>query len=436
MRCHDRFFRVFVLLVCGCALGGCLRADGRTPPNPAKYRAVRIKKVPLESKQRRLLDKYRLKPYESVYPDGGEGIKFVMAEPAGQLGRTQKVPLVLFLHGLGEHGPDLTRLLKQPAIFRLAGAKFQKKHPCWFLAPQSAARKERFDSYDIHNPAEAMQETMDIINWMVRNAQPAVDRNRIYVVGLSSGGRAAFDATVYFPKAFAAVVPIATIYSVSRINEKNVNHYWLIYNRESMDERVWKLAQKTKKKVEELGGEFIIGQYAGKGHDAWNDAFSEPRLWDWVFAQNRDRSKTKSLNTSTLARLRPRGADKTPPMRASSTLESEGSNAPERAVDGLLKSMFVSTAPAKPGEYWQVEFNPAIIRRNIRILSGDNRGKRVPKGCKVMTAPFKNMFQDAETIRGANTILEPSRPVRFLRVVVPEGFSGPLILREVLLEGQ
>jgi pimeloyl-ACP methyl ester carboxylesterase len=296
--------------------------------------------------------------------------------------------------------------------------------------------KERFDSIDIYNPAEPLQETMDIVSWMVRNAQPAVDPNRIYIVGLSSGGRAAFDATVYFPKAFAAVVPVATIYSVSRINKDNVNHYWLLYNRESMKERAWEVAQMTKKKVEELGGEFIFGQYAGKGHNAWNAAFSEPRLWDWVFAQNRDRSKTKSLNTSVLARLNPSGRGKNPPMRASSTLEAEGNNAPERAIDGLQKSMFVSTAPAEPGGYWQVEFNPAVVRSSIRILSGDNKGKRVPKGCKVMMSPFENMFPDSETIREADMSLRPDKPVRFLRIAVPKGFSGPLILREVSVEAQ
>jgi len=382
-----------------------------------------------------MLDKYRLKAYESVYPDGGEGIQFVMAEPAGQLGRMQKVPLVLFLHGLGD-GASLKRMFRQSAIFRLAGEEFQKKHPCWFIAPQCVGKKGRFSSYDMKDPSEPMQETMDNINWMVRNARPAVDRDRIYVVGLSSGGRAAFDFTYHFPKAFAAVVPVASLYPMGKINKDNVNHYWLIFNRGNMSKRLWEGGQKIKKKVEELGGEFRFGQYERKRHDAWSAAFSEPGLWNWVFAQNRDRSKTKSLNTSTLARLRPRGADKTPPMRASSTLESEGGNAPERAVDGLLKSMFVSTAPAEPGEYWQVEFNPAIIRRNIRILSGDNRGKQVPKGCKVMTAPFENMFRDAGTIREENTILKPRHPVRFMRIVVPEGFPGPLILREVSVEGQ
>ena len=58
----------------------------------------------------------------------------------------------------------------------------------------------------------------------------------------------------------------------------------------------------------------------------------------------------------------------------------------------------------------------------------------MPKGCKVMMSPFENMFPDSKTIRAADMRLHSSRPIRFLRIVVPKGFSGPLILREVSVE--
>lgn len=52
---------------------------------------------------------------------------------------------------------------------------------------------------------------------------PQVDRNRIYVVGLSMGGMATYDLAVRFPDTFAAAVPICgTVNPVRLADAANV----------------------------------------------------------------------------------------------------------------------------------------------------------------------------------------------------------------------
>lgn len=48
---------------------------------------------------------------------------------------------------------------------------------------------------------------------------PQVDRNRIYVVGLSMGGMATYDLAVRFPDTFAAAVPICGTVNPVRLTD-------------------------------------------------------------------------------------------------------------------------------------------------------------------------------------------------------------------------
>jgi dienelactone hydrolase len=314
-------------------------------------------------------------------------------------------------------------------VFKLADKAAQKRQPCYILAPQHL-KGESFFHFRPSTPSEPLQKAMDILNWTLKHADPPIDPERVYVVGPSSGGMGAFEASAKYPGVFAAVVAVATGYFPYMLTEYNVNRYWCLFNRADLA-RMAECNRSFQKKVVELGGEFRAGEYQGDGHDAWTAAFSEPRLWEWVFSQNR--SRTKPLGQVAA----PAGADAPGAviaMRASASMEAEGFNKAEDAVDGLLKSAFVSIDPAPAEGYWQVEFDPPVSRKRIRLITGDPQGKYVAKGCAVTVSPDGKLFMAAGTVRGAETVIRPSLPVRVLRVAVPPGFKQPLAIRELSVD--
>ena len=65
----------------------------------------------------------------------GRYLPAALYEPEVQPGETY--PLVLFLHGVGEQGDDLKKVMEfTPGADVFAAADWQAKHPCYVLAPQ------------------------------------------------------------------------------------------------------------------------------------------------------------------------------------------------------------------------------------------------------------------------------------------------------------
>jgi len=101
-------------------------------------------------------------------------------------------PLVLFLHGAGERGDDLDLVKKHgPPKLVEAGKEF----PFVLVSPQCPA-----DHW--WQP----QELTALLDEIVEKQK--IDKDRIYVTGLSMGGFGTWSLAAYSPKRFAAIVPV------------------------------------------------------------------------------------------------------------------------------------------------------------------------------------------------------------------------------------
>lgn len=121
-------------------------------------------------------------------------------------------PLVVFLHGSGERGTDGDVALKYIGPV-LATREMRTKHPCYVLAVQCPRDKTWVEPGPrTMNPTMAEEPSMTIRGVMAAMDQiikeKAVDRERIYLTGLSLGGYGAWDLAMRRPGMFAAVVPI------------------------------------------------------------------------------------------------------------------------------------------------------------------------------------------------------------------------------------
>lgn len=105
----------------------------------------------------------------------------------------KKYPLIVSLHGAGGGGNDNRRQLKDWNR-QLADEKMRKDYPSYVLAPQSKGPWNKTQ----------LQHIKDIIRDL-----PAVDMDRIYIMGHSMGGHGTFIMIQVDPTYFAAAAPSA-----------------------------------------------------------------------------------------------------------------------------------------------------------------------------------------------------------------------------------
>lgn len=219
----------------------------------------------------------------------GLTLPYRLLEPAGaEAGR--KYPLVLFLHGAGERGDDNTAPLKHAAR-DFADPGLRARHPAYVVIPQCPANGKwsdvdwSKDASDLPERAsDAMQTTKELLDEMVEKA--AVDRDRIYVTGLSMGGFGTWDVIARHPDFFAAAAPICGGGDPATVGRFKSLPIWCFHGAQ---DQVVKVAR-SREMVESLraaGSGVRYTEYPDAQHDSWTRTYANPEFHDWLFAQRR-----------------------------------------------------------------------------------------------------------------------------------------------------
>ena len=122
---------------------------------------------------------------------------------------TEKIPLVLLLHGYGSSGA------RQEAYMKFSAIADQKKFA--LISPDGTTNRNADKFWnagsiccDFYNSqVDDEQYLMDLISYSVKKY--SLDKNRIYVVGHSNGGAMAYRLACKRPNTFAAVASLAGI---------------------------------------------------------------------------------------------------------------------------------------------------------------------------------------------------------------------------------
>jgi predicted peptidase len=225
-----------------------------------------------------------------VFTDArGKTLPYRLLKPEGYDAK-QRYPLVLFLHGAGERGDDNDKQLIH-AVPQFLRAEMRKQYPCFLIAPQCPAAFKWVDadwSAAAHKqpaePTEPMRLTMELLDALPK--EWSIDPKRVYVTGLSMGGFGAWDIAARRPDRFAAVAPVcggadeATAPALAKIP------HWVFHGAKDgvvKPDRSRTMVEALKK----AGGEPRYTEYPNVGHDSWNPAYADPKLYEWLFAQKR-----------------------------------------------------------------------------------------------------------------------------------------------------
>lgn len=216
--------------------------------------------------------------------------------PAEAIADGKRVPLVVFLHGSGERGDDNARQLVH-FVGNAAKPEFQAKAPCFILAPQCPA-DETWASIDLKTlkaggtmafvvePTRSLRAVEAMIDELTRTRP--IDRDRIYLTGLSMGGFGAFDLAARRGELFAAVVPVCGGGDPSTAGRMAGVPFLIAHG---TDDPVVPVEQGRMMEValRNAGATVTLKEFPGVGHDSWTPAyrFGEGGVLDWMFAQRR-----------------------------------------------------------------------------------------------------------------------------------------------------
>lgn len=282
-------------LALGGASGICGRAHAqerseRGPSGPAFARKVDIEEFKFNRNEIEIgLEKdftvgvRHLREGITTHGPNWKPLRWRLFRPENLPGDT-KVPLVVFLHGAGEHGDDNTSQMKhqQPMMFVQPG--FQAERPCYFLAPQLEAGEvwwvlnERTPAPGIEMLVRALAEVLE--KW------PLIDRQRIYGVGLSTGGGGCWDAMSKLPHLFAASLIMGGVHRPYAVRGDIRGAAWLCYN-EREDARVREQGDAMLEEFAKRGRPCRRSVGLGRSdHSSWKWALYQPGLVDWLWQQH------------------------------------------------------------------------------------------------------------------------------------------------------
>ncbi|MEX2169138.1 MAG: prolyl oligopeptidase family serine peptidase [Pirellulales bacterium] len=206
----------------------------------------------------------------------------------------RKYPLVLFLHGAGERGDDNERQLVHGAG-DLVKPDMRKRYPAFVVAPQCPEGKKwvevPWEAASHSLPEQASEPLTQVLKLLDDLPQEfSIDADRLYVTGLSMGGYGTWDLLARQPELIAAAIPICGGGDPEQVVRFKDIPLWAFHG--DQDEAV--KVERSREMITALqaaGGQPIYTEYEGVGHNSWADTYANRAVWDWLFAQRRQRLK-------------------------------------------------------------------------------------------------------------------------------------------------
>lgn len=197
-----------------------------------------------------------------------------------------KLPLVIYYHGIRGRGEDNENQMRAgnrfgPAYFSLP--ELQAQFPCYVLAPQ-CARTKYWVNFTRNTSSKQLRKSVKLIQSLL--AHHAIDPERIYLVGQSMGGFAAWALLLEFPDLFAGAVVISGGGNARRARYKLSAPVWSFHGGQDPLVGVWRSRQMSET-LKRAGKSFRYTELPDGKHDIWPQVFDSAEVAHWLFGQRR-----------------------------------------------------------------------------------------------------------------------------------------------------
>lgn len=208
-----------------------------------------------------------------------------------------KFPVVLFLHGAGERGNENAKQLTHGSELFY---KVRDSFPAIVIFPQcpqddywANATLDRSTNpitlkFPVNSaPTTSMNLVMALMDGLLD--QPYVDKNQVYVGGLSMGGMGTFEILKRKPEVFVAAFAIcgAGNPEASEVYAKTIP-MWIFHgaNDDVVDPQH---SVSMVSGILKYGGKPNFSLFAKDNHNSWDSAFAEPELIPWLFSNSKSK---------------------------------------------------------------------------------------------------------------------------------------------------
>ena len=319
---------------------------------------------------------------------------------------SNKYPVVIFLHGIGERGPNTTVLADLKAGIALVEKHGPPKHvkngtqfPFILISPQLKNNYGNWPTWYV----------MEVIEHVKNNLR--IDERKIHISGMSLGGGGAWTMAQDYPELFATVSPVcggynATAKACNLAAEKLP--VWAFHG----DADTTVPLSRSKAMVDAINAclpapdpRAVLSVYPGVKHNAWDNAYRpdhtqhNPNVYEWMM------SHTNVKNGANMIPVANAGTDKTATTSTyilkGSGVDSDGTIASYawKKIGGPACTLTNATSASlslsglNPGTY--------MFRLTVKDNAGDTDSDYVK--LTIQHAPLANAGPDATVTMPATT---------------------------------
>lgn len=209
---------------------------------------------------------------------------------------TEKYPLIVLLHGLGEAGlrggaarfphyaiKDKKYLNNDHSLYNggrqhLEAINRSPVHsqafPGFVFIPQNGTA---WHTPDLENVLLILEELLK---------KHHIDPDRVYLHGYSNGGDGVWKLAELRPDLFAAILPMSSV--VSYINVDKIAHIpvWHFQGEYDLNPTA-QSAQQLQQRLREAGASTRYYEYLNAGHGIWDKAYAEPDFFSWMLGKSK-----------------------------------------------------------------------------------------------------------------------------------------------------
>ena len=185
-------------------------------------------------------------------------------------------PLIVYLHG------STDTVSRDIAYYH---EDIQKKNPAFVITPKCTEPNQGWGNtwHEGYTPATAR--TLNLVDSLVQHYN--IDRNQLYIYGISMGGFGVFSILAKEPGKFAAGYAICGGSDTKAASKLLQTPLW-IFHGEIDDIVPVRLSRDVYNEMIRLGGRKVkYTEYPGVKHNSWENALAEKDLNTWLFQQRK-----------------------------------------------------------------------------------------------------------------------------------------------------
>jgi predicted peptidase len=187
----------------------------------------------------------------------------------------KKWPLIVFLHGSGERGTNVKDVAKHGPPKIVEGKEFPLGGRFIVVSPQCPPKVW----WQVNVLNGLLDEVMEKYH---------VDKDRVYLTGLSMGGFGTWAWAAHDPQRFAAIAPMCGGGDPKQADQLKSIPIWCFHG--EIDKSV--PIQKSEEMIEAVkqagNKEVEFTRYPDAGHDCWTRSYANPDLYEWFLKHKRN----------------------------------------------------------------------------------------------------------------------------------------------------